>query len=173
MSKYRWLVFYTRPRSEKKAELRLLDQGMEVLVPKCEEIRQWSDRKKKVIVPLFRGYLFASVDERSRIQVLQTPEIVCDVKFSGQPAELREEEVENLRIIQDKPDLLEAESTTLPQVGEKVIVEEGPFKGLTGEVVDHNNITHILVRIEAIGQAAKVNIPGSAVKVIDSRAKSG
>lgn len=167
MSKFRWLVFYTRPRSEKKAEQRLLDQGIEVLVPKCEEIRQWSDRKKKVVVPLFRGYLFASVDERSRIQVLQSPEVVCDVKFSGKPAELKEEEVENLRIIQHKPDLLEAAPTQLPEVGEKVLVEDGPFKGLTGEVADHNNLTHILVRIEAIGQAAKVNIPGSAVKVLD------
>ena len=166
MMTYKWLVFYTRPRAEKKAEQRLLDQGMEVLVPKCEEIRQWSDRKKKVIVPLFRGYLFASVDERSRIQVLQTPEIVADVKFNGKPAELREEEVENLRIIQHKPDLLTAESTALPEVGQKVIVEDGPFKGLTGEVVEHNNITHIIVRIEAIGQAAKVNIPGSAVKEV-------
>ena len=68
----RWLVFYTRPRTEKKAEQRLLDRGYNVLVPKAEEVRQWSDRKKKVIIPLFRGYLFAQVNERSRIDVLQT-----------------------------------------------------------------------------------------------------
>ncbi|MFP4228422.1 MAG: transcription termination/antitermination NusG family protein, partial [Salinivenus sp.] len=43
-----WRVFYTRARAEKKCETRLQDRGIDVLVPKKTEIRQWSDRKKKV-----------------------------------------------------------------------------------------------------------------------------
>ena len=160
-----WLVFYTKPRSEKKAEDRLNEQGYNVLVPKAEEIHQWSDRKKKVIVPLFRGYLFAKVDERSRIEVLQTPEIICDIRFGGKPAVLQPEEVENLSIMQHRPDFLEPVDAPLPSVGSEVKINEGPFSGLTGKVIELNNTRYLIVTIKAIGQAAKVKLPAAAVKV--------
>ena len=161
----RWLVFYTRPRTEKKAEQRLLDRGHHVLVPKAEEIHQWSDRKKKVIVPLFRGYLFAQVDEHKRIDVLQSPEIVCDIKFGGKPAVLQPQEVENLSIIQHKPDFLEPVEAPIPPVGSEVKIEEGPFNGLAGEVTEINNTTYLIVRVKAIGQAARVRLPAASVKL--------
>lgn len=112
--KARWLVFYTRPRCEKKAEENLWDSGYKVLVPKAEEVRQWSDRKKKVIVPLFPGYLFALADENRRISILETDEIINNVKFGGKLAELQPQEVENLSIIQHGPQFLEAIKTSLP-----------------------------------------------------------
>ena len=59
-----WRVFYTRARAEKKCEERLQDRRIEVLVPKKKEVRQWSDRKKEVTVPLFRNYLFRSEERR-------------------------------------------------------------------------------------------------------------
>lgn len=165
--KQRWLVFYTRPRSEKKAEDKLQELGYDVLVPKAQEIRQWSDRKKKVIVPLFPGYLFALADEDRRISILETDEIVSNVKFGGELAELRPQEVENLSIIKQGPQFLEPVKTELPKTGAKVEVQEGPFKGLIGEVEDSRNETHVLVRIEAIGQAVRVKLPGSAISVVE------
>lgn len=161
-----WHVFYTKPRSEKKAEKRLLAQGYSVLVPKAEEIRQWSDRKKKVIVPLFAGYLFAKVDEKSRLGVLQTPEILCDIKFGGQPAVLQPKEIENLKIIQKKPDFIHPVDTPVPPVGSEVEINEGPFRGLVGEVMEVNNTTYLIIRIKAIGQAAKVKLPAVCTKVV-------
>lgn len=45
--KLNWYVMYTAPRAEKKVAERLKEKGTEVYLPMIEEIRQWSDRKKK------------------------------------------------------------------------------------------------------------------------------
>lgn len=164
-SKQVWRVFYTRARAEKKCEERLEDRQVEVLVPKKTEIRQWSDRKKEVTVPLFRNYLFAQVDEKDRLHVLRTKGTVRCVHFGGEPARLREETVEQLKRTQNAPDRLSA-ADLRPQVGETVTITDGPegLLGLTGEVKEHRGQTYLLVRVEAIRQAVKVEIPADWVQ---------
>ena len=48
-----WHALYVRPRSEKKVANELIDMGFEVYLPVITVVRQWSDRRKKVIEPLF------------------------------------------------------------------------------------------------------------------------
>lgn len=159
-----WRVFYTRARAEKKAETRLQDRRIDVLVPKKKEVRQWSDRKKEVTVPLFRNYLFARVDEKDRLRVLRTKGIVRCVHFDGEPARLREETVEQLQTAQQAPERLSV-ADLRPPVGETVTVTDGPLQGLTGEVKEHRGQMHILVRVKAIRQAMKVQVPADWVEV--------
>ncbi len=156
-----WRVFYTAPRAEKKAETRLVAGGFEVFLPTRVAIRQWKDRKKKVVVPLFPNYLFAHVDERERIEVLQTPGIVRCVSFGGVLAEVSEAEIENLRISQKDPDRLEPLAFPMPEKGMKVVIEQGPLRGLTGEVVSHRGKTHLVLTVPSIRQAVRVNVPAS------------
>ena len=158
-----WRVFYTRARAEKKCEERLEDRRIDVLVPKTKEIRQWSDRKKEVTVPLFRNYLFARVDEKDRLRVLRTSGIVRCVHFDGEPARLRAETVEHLQTAQQAPDRLSV-TDLRPPVGETVTVTKGPLQGLSGEVREHRGQMHILVRVEAIRQAMKVEVPADWVE---------
>ena len=47
-----WYALYTQPRQEKKVVSRLEQLGIEVYCPLLIQVRQWSDRKKKVEVPL-------------------------------------------------------------------------------------------------------------------------
>jgi len=66
----RWYALHTRARHEKAVERRLRDQGMETFVPTTMEVHRWSDRKKKVEVPLFSCYVFIrcalSAEDRTR-----------------------------------------------------------------------------------------------------------
>ena len=78
---------------------------------------------------------------------------------------LQPQEAENLSIIQHKPDFLEPVKAPIPPAGSKVEIEEGPFKGLAGEVMENSNATYLIVRVEAIGQAARVRLPAVSVKV--------
>ena len=48
MAELNWYVLYTTSRAEKKVAQRLEEKGLEVFLPMIEELRQWSDRKKKV-----------------------------------------------------------------------------------------------------------------------------
>ena len=162
-----WRVFYTRARAEKKCESYLDDRGLEVLLPKRTVLREWSDRTKKVIEPLFRNYIFARVDESARLRVLQAPGIVRCVTFRGEPAVLRPEDVEQLKRMQQAPERLSL-ADLRPPVGEVVTVVKGPLKGLKGEVQEHRKKTYVLVRVEAIRQAVKVQVPGHWVQVAET-----
>lgn len=157
-SSVRWRVFYTTARAEKKAEERLIERGIEVFLPKMIVQRQWKDRKKKVVEPLFPNYIFAHVDERDRLRVLETQGIVRSVSFSGKPAELSTNEVEQLLIAQRDPERLSLLLHPLPEVGEIVEIKEGPLKGLRGEVLDLHGDVYVVLRVQAIRQSVRVRI---------------
>lgn len=154
-----WRVFYTLARAEKRCEERLIERHIEVLLPKYVALRQWKDRKKKVVEPLFRNYIFARVDELERLQVLQTDGIVRCVSFGGRIAEVAEEEVKQLLIAQRDPERLGLVDFPLPPRGTKVRITEGPLQGLQGEVIQHKGQQYVVVRVTAIQQAIRVSIP--------------
>lgn len=158
-------MFYTHARAEKKCEKRLHNRRIDVLLPTRTVVREWSDRKKEVVEPLFRNYIFARVDEKDRLRVLQTPGIVRCVSFRGEPARLREEEVEQIKRTQEAPDRLSVVDLR-PPVGATVTVTDGPLQGLTGEVQEHRGQTYVLVRVEAIRQAVKVQVPADWIKEV-------
>ena len=62
-----WFVIQTKPRNEKKVEQQIIARNVEVFLPLVTSIRYWSDRKKKVQVPLFSGYLFVHATEEERL----------------------------------------------------------------------------------------------------------
>lgn len=164
-----WRVFYTFPRAEKKCEERLAQGDIEVFLPKRAVLRQWKDRKKKVIEPLFRNYLFARVDERERLRVLRTQGIVQSVAFGGRLAEVSEEEIEQIRLAQQGGSHLSVvDYVPRPDRGTRVTIVEGPLRGLRGEVADHRGQTHLLVAIPAIRQALKVNVPAAWIRAADT-----
>lgn len=164
----RWRVFYTAPRAEKKCEARMLEQDIEVFLPKITTKRKWKDRTKAVSEPLFRSYIFAHVDERARVDVLQMKGIVRSLAFGGKVAEMTTEEIEQLKITQQDPERLGLLAEWMPAIGTQVLVTEGPMKGLKGEVLQQRGQSYIIIRIEALRQAVKVNVPLEWIKSLES-----
>lgn len=135
-----WLVIYTKPRAEKKVEERLIRDGIDAYCPTYITLKQWSDRKKKVELPLIPSYVFVRVNERERTQVLQDPGVMNFVFWQGKPAVIRQEEIEVLKSNMSNFEIPEA------QVGEYIVVEHGTFKGQTGKVkhISDNNVVLVL-----------------------------
>ncbi len=52
-----WYVLFTMSKLEKKINYSFQQQGIESFLPLHKIIRQWSDRKKKLDVPLFPNYI--------------------------------------------------------------------------------------------------------------------
>ena len=162
-----WRVFYAKPRAEKRAAERLAERfrgtGHEVFLPLRAALRQWSDRKKRVEEPLFPGYLFAYVDERGRLAVLQDEGIVKSVHFGGQLAVVSAEEVEQLKALQAVPENLAAVHREAFPVGAEVYVARGPIQGVRGRVLDHPKACYLLVEVPSIRQAIRVHVPADWV----------
>lgn len=159
-----WRVFYTRARAEMQCARHLAAQEIPAFVPTYREVRQWKDRKKMVEEPLFRNYVFAHVDERERIQTLQTPGIVRCVSFGGTIAEVQPAEIEQLEILQRDPERRRSlAAPCLPAVGRLVEITEPPLRGLRGQVVEHRGQWHLLVQVEALQQVVRVHVPAAWV----------
>ncbi|MBN2028712.1 UpxY family transcription antiterminator [bacterium] len=160
-----WYALYTRSRYEKKVNDQLKDKGIESYLPLRNVLRKWSDRKKWIEEPLFRCYVFVHVDPVTRFQALQTYGCVRYVTFNSKPAIVRDEEIENIRrILRESPDV---EPCTGLSRGDIVEIVCGPLSGLRGRLEAIHNQRRLIVSIESIHQALRLNVDGLDVKVIE------
>ena len=59
-----WYVLHTKPRSEKKVEEKLLYLGINAYCPTRSEIRFWSDRKKRIEVPVLTSMVLVNINDK-------------------------------------------------------------------------------------------------------------
>jgi transcription antitermination factor NusG len=131
-----WYAAYTKPRSEKKATERLTKDGWEVYCPLKKEIKQWSDRKKKVETPFFTSYIFIRLEnyEAQRVEVLTDPAVLNFVFWQGKPAIISDKEMKEVMDFFEKYEKQNIKADKIA-VGSKIELGEGPFTGQRGVVV--------------------------------------
>ncbi len=165
MQKKKWLALYTRPRYEKKIEKLLKDKNITSYLPLVKTMRQWTDRRKWVEVPLFSSYIFVKTDETTFTEVLNTPGAVRFVSFDGVAVEIPEKEIENIKWILSTDVQADPLEENIPP-GSSVQVIKGPLNGLMAEMVYYNNRNKIIIRINQLERSFEIQIPRSHVKVI-------
>ncbi|MBC8047480.1 MAG: UpxY family transcription antiterminator [Fimbriimonadaceae bacterium] len=161
----RWYVLYVRSRSEKKVKERLEKNKIEVFLPLIKVVRQWSDRKKQVQVPLFNGYIFLKINPEKFTTVKMIEGVVGFVKQEKKYATIKEEELNTIKIFLDTGIHVEAQTDNFEK-GEKVKITFGPLKDVEGELIEIQNEKHFIVRIEIINQVLKVSVPIQYLKKI-------
>ncbi len=151
-----WYALYTKPRQEFKAELQLSAIGIETYLPTITSLRQWSDRKKRVTLPLLPGYIFIKVDNQERAKALEQPSIVRCVYDRGKPAIIHEFQIQNLKNFIKE----EAEYRILQGLvkGNKVIIKDGPFKGVIGILMEDSDGKSLAVSIELLNRTIITHI---------------
>ncbi|NOT76646.1 MAG: UpxY family transcription antiterminator [Cyclobacteriaceae bacterium] len=160
-----WFVFYTKSRQEKKVRDVLSKKGFEVFLPMQKVMRQWSDRKKKVEVPLFNSYIFVSVPEFRISSVLEIPGVAWAIRQEGKPASLHPKEFEAIIRFIETGLLIEALPADDIEKGEEVEVMDGPMKGLKGFVSGKGKEKFVVI-LEALGQAIRVEVSGLLLRKV-------
>ncbi len=159
-----WYALYTRSRFEKKLMSELVDRSIEVFLPMREILSRWKDRKKRIWLPLFPGYIFVhQVDTpANRYRILNIPGAVRFVVFNGQVAPIPEEQIEGVR------KFLEAKLAVDPYpymtIGRRVEVIAGPLKGIQGKLVQKKGRFRFVIQVDLIRQAVSVEIDASDVR---------
>ena len=164
MAKY-WFALYTKSRSEKKVNQELISKSIECYLPLEKKLKLWSDRKKWVEEPFIRSYIFVKTEEHELQNALNTIGVVSVIKFGGIPAKVLEEHINLIKSILATNEDFEL-STESFEPGEKVEVESGSLKGLSGELVHHLNKYKVLVRIDSINQNILIKINPSHLKKV-------
>lgn len=163
-----WLAAYVKIHHEKKVRDRLLAQDIQCFLPIHTEVRQWSDRKKKVdriVIPMM---IFVHVDVHEQLQVLQTPSVLRYMVLRGErtPAIIPNSQMEKFRFVVERSDAaVGIESNCNLQAGEEVRVTQGPLAGLIGQFVTIKGKSSIAIRIDSIGCAMVEMDAGCVEKV--------
>ncbi|HED30606.1 MAG TPA: UpxY family transcription antiterminator [Prosthecochloris aestuarii] len=161
-----WYAVYVRSRFEKKVHRDLEEKGITSFLPLLDTWRQWSDRRKKVQVPLFRGYVFVRINFRKEyVRVLETDGVVAFVGIKNSASVIRDREIEWIRILTGEPD---AVTRVRPELspGQPVRVVAGPFAGLEGVVSKEGRDAKLVVYFESIMQGIEVLINPDYLSVV-------
>ncbi len=156
-----WLAFYTKPQQEFKTELYLQSAEIEHYLPSIVTLKQWSDRKKKVTVPLFKGYIFAKVNEAERMKILQQKTVVCNISFAGKPSHIPDWQIENIKkMLSETPDIFVSSGI---EPGHLVKIIEGPFTGVVGTVKEMSKEKWLSVSIDLLNRTVSAKLPFNSI----------
>lgn len=164
-----WYAIFTKPRAEKKVYQRMLDQDIEAFLPMIKTVRQWSDRKKTVEVPLISSYIFVNMEEKDLYKTLPIQGTVNVLKHLGKPAKIRSEEIENLRILTGTDESSQIENCINVYHGDDVEVINGPFMGLIATCIREGHKHRVMVKIDSLGSCFNVDIPLSFLRKIEKK----
>jgi len=163
-----WYAVYVRARHERKVMDALRRKEVECYLPVRKETRQWSDRKKEVVEPLIRGYLFVHIDIRFYYDVMVTPGVISFVQFDQKPTIIPEFQIEDLKIfLRGGGQQVEVTSEHIRK-GQMVLISDGPFKDVIGEVTELRGKKRILIRIRALGCTVHAQLDTDKIEQLDA-----
>lgn len=167
MTEKRWLVAYVKMHHEKRVSERLTAQGIENFLPIQEELRQWSDRRKKIKRVLIPMMIFVRVTPSEQRTVLALPSVLHYLTLRGDhaPSPIADKEMDRFRFMIDRSGSAVTFISEPLLQGQKVRVCSGTLEGLEGELMLVDNQSRIVLRIEQLGCAMVEMSPDMVEKI--------
>jgi transcription antitermination factor NusG len=144
--------------------MQLRQRSVETLLPLYQSVRHWKDRRVRLEMPLFPGYVFVRIALCNRLGVLHIPGVVRLVGFDGHPAPLPVEEVEAIRTCLERRQPLQP--TSYVQYGQRVRVLAGPLAGLTGAFERSGSGTRLVISLELLKRSVAVEVDASDISPV-------
>ena len=159
-----WYAVYARPRWEKKAAAILSRRKIENYCPLNKVQRQWSDRRKVVLEPLFTSYVFVRVTESEHSLLKQIDGIISMVYWLGKPAVIRDIEISTIKNFLNEYANVRLEKRPI-NISDWVRVVGGPLMELEGNVIGLKTRT-IKVLLPSLGYMMQAEVEKENVKII-------
>ncbi len=154
-----WFAVYTRPRWEKKVSRTLEEKEIEYYCPLQKVTKQWSDRKKVILEPVFKSYIFVKISEEKKWDLKRIDGILNYVYWLGKPARIPEKDIDKVRMFLSEFSDVQVDQNNLnPE--DKVYIEQGVLMNYEGLV------------LEVFGSKARVRIESMGIQLIATFDKS-
>ena len=150
-----WYVLHTKPRCEKKAEEQLLFIGINAYCPTRPEIKIWSDRKKRVGVPLLPSMLLVKIDDKNINKVFECPLILRYMFWLGKRAVVRQKEIDILKQYLNGGYNFVNSKTSCIKVGDNFSLSSFNNEKGTVSRISNNNIW---IYLKSIGYSVKLKL---------------
>lgn len=151
-----WHALYVRSRHEKSVYAQLDAKTADVFLPLYSKKQKWADRWKIVQLPLFPGYVFCRFDASGRSSVLATSGVIDVVRTGSQPAAIDECEIEAIHQVVRSPLLAEPYPDLVK--GKRVMMSEGPLKGLSGTLIEVRKGLRLVISVELLRRSVLIEI---------------
>ncbi|MBS2211042.1 UpxY family transcription antiterminator [Carboxylicivirga mesophila] len=158
-----WYALYTKSRAEKKVFEQLTAMGIETYLPLKKTLRQWSDRKKWVEMPVISSYIFIKIPKTDYQKVFDVNGIVAYVSYKGKACIIPENDILAMKRAIENQMEFSVESGQIEK-GQQITVTSGPLEGIKGEVIEIQGAKKIILRINQIGYTLVVNLDSATFK---------
>jgi transcription antitermination factor NusG len=166
-SENRWYAVHTRARHEKAIAARLQEQGFAIFLPTVVEVHRWSDRRKKVEVPLFSCYVFAKLNPTNpehRFHLYRLNAVFGVVGVRGDWTAIPEEQITAVRVLLEE----EVPWAVHPflKIGQRIRVRGGSMDGIEGVLLSRNGDRTLIISIDAIQRSLAVRVEGYDIEPV-------
>jgi transcriptional antiterminator NusG len=159
-----WYALHTRSRHEDRVYIGLTQKAFHVFLPKMEVWSKRKDRRKRIMIPMFPGYLFLellSLDNQTKVDVLKTFGVVriLGKPRSAEPIPIPDAKIDAIqRIVRSK---VEVHQLQYPKVGEPARIIDGPFRGVEGLVLRTDYEKELfMIEIELLQRSVAIKLEG-------------
>jgi len=163
----RWYALHTRSHFEQKVFDGLTGKSIEAFLPKVQVMSRRKDRRKKILIPLIPGYVFVhfEMEPETYWDVIKTVGVVRMVGFEGKPAPAEDEEIASLSILNGTDRTVQ--NRAYMKKGDRVMIMEGPLKGLVGYYLHHRGKSRkVVVSIDLLQRSLAVEIEDWALEKV-------
>jgi transcription termination/antitermination protein NusG len=161
-----WFAIRVKSQCEKMVSDALRYKGYEEFLPLYWSQRFWSDRIKRIQLPVFAGYLFCRFDLPDRNAILKTPGVCNIVGQGGVPHPVDSRELENIRTSLNSGRKIEPWQGF--EIGDRVRIGQGPLRGIEGMLLRFKGSTHLVLGIQLLQRSIAVEIDEACVAPAES-----
>lgn len=161
-----WYAIHTMARHEKRVVEQLRESNIFTFLPLLQQIRQWSDRRSKVEVPMFSCYAFVRVSQKSeeRLKVLRTSGVLGFVGSERRGTPIPEEEIENLRTaINGK---IPCATHPFISAGQRVRIRGGSLDGIEGILTNQGGVQSVVLSVELLRRSISLRVKGYDLELV-------
>jgi transcription antitermination factor NusG len=156
LSDPRWYVVQTCCQHEKRVAQQFESRGIRNFLPLYEKVSRWKDRRVRLQIPLFPGYVFVRMPLRERMRVLEVASVARLVGFSGVAAPMPDVEMDALQ--KGVASQLKAEPHPYLTVGRRVRIKSGPLAGLEGILVRKKGSLRFVMSVDLIQRSVATDL---------------
>lgn len=162
-----WFAVYTKPRHEQKVNERLIKKKFETFLPLFERWSRRKDRRKKLLLPLFPGYLFVktTMNPYTHLEILKTDSVVRILGNNGRPEAIPEDQISAIQTV------IKNGIAIIPhpylKEGIRVRVIRGPLAGIEGILIKTLTQKHrLILSVDILKESASVEIDEGDVELL-------
>ncbi|HKQ73446.1 MAG TPA: transcription termination/antitermination NusG family protein [Blastocatellia bacterium] len=161
-----WYAIHTHPKQENRADMNLKAWGVETFFPRIRDCRfnEYTSKPSFFVKPLFPGYIFARFALNALFHKVRfTRGVHSIVSIAGDPALVDARVIEIIVAQIDEAGFVKVGVDLEP--GAKVLIQAGPFKGLTGVFERKtSDVDRIKILLDCVNFQARIEVERIHVK---------